>query len=102
MKFKYIALTLILLTFAFLLSGCDDAKSVDQFSYVIALGLDKGETNKLKLSLQFPISGGSEGGSSSQSSSSVTYSVECISIEDGINQMNNYINKPINLLNSKI
>ncbi len=97
MKFKYIALTLILLTFAFLLSGCDDAKSVDQFSYVIALGLDKGETNKLKLSLQFPISGGSEGGSSSQSSSSVTYSVECISIEDGINQMNNYINKPINL-----
>ncbi len=97
MKLKYFSLTLILLIFAFLLSGCDDAKSVDQFSYVIALGLDKGETNKIKLSLQFPISGGSEGGSSSQSSSSVTYSVECISIEDGINQMNNYINKPINL-----
>jgi len=103
MKLKYLILILILCSFTFLLSGCNDSNAVDQFSYVIAIGLDKGNSNKLNLSLQFPIANGSNGsGSSSQSSDSVTYSVECISIEDGINQMNNYISKPINLSHCRV
>lgn len=103
MKYKYIALILILCCFAFLLSGCDEGHTVDQFSYIIAIGLDKGDSHKIKLSLQFPIANGSESsGGSSQSANSVVHSVECSSIEEGINLMNNYVGKPINLAHCKV
>lgn len=50
---KTIILTLILSIFVVILSGCYDAQSVDNYSYVIAIGLDKSDSQKLKLSLQF-------------------------------------------------
>ncbi len=103
MKSKYIALLLILCFFAFLLSGCDEGHTVDQFSYIVALGIDKGESHKIKLSLQFAIPSGSESTSgSSQSANSVVHSVECSSIEEGINLMNNYVGKPVNLAHCKV
>lgn len=102
-KFRYIALILILISFTFLLTGCDEGHGVDQFSYIVAIGIDKGESQKIKLSLQFaiPNSSGSSGGSS-QSANSVLHSVECNSIEEGINLMNNYVGKPINLAHCKV
>lgn len=103
MKLKIVALILILCCFAILLSGCDEGHSVDQFSYIVAIGIDKGDSHKINLSLQFaiPNSSGSSGGSS-QSANSVVHSVECNSIEDGINLMNNYVGRPINLAHCKV
>lgn len=57
---RFIAL-LILSVLLFSLTGCYDARGVESISYAVAIGLDKGQDNLLRLSLQFaaPSSGGS-------------------------------------------
>ena len=46
---KSIALFLILILSLFTLSGCYDARGVEALAYAVAIGLDKGENNILKL-----------------------------------------------------
>lgn len=53
MKKKFFSLILILSICMFSLTGCYDATGIESLSYAIAIGLDKGESNILKLSLQF-------------------------------------------------
>lgn len=105
MKFKSLAtLILIILICMFFLTGCYSAEGLETLGYVVALGIDKGENNKIRLSLQFAIlsnssSGG--GGSSSQSQESTVSSVDCASIESGISLINSYISKKVNLSHCK-
>ena len=62
-----------------------------------------GENNKLKLSFQISIPGGeSGGGSSSQSDSTIVNSIESSTIDSGINLMNSYLSKEINLAHCKV
>ena len=105
MKSKSLAiLILIILICMFCLTGCYSAEGLETLGYVVALGIDKGENNKIRLSLQFAIlsnssSGG--GGSSSQSQESTVSSVDCASIESGISLINSYISKKVNLSHCK-
>jgi len=50
-----------------LLTSCFDSKEIDDMAYVVALGLDKGATNHLKMTLQLAVpakaSSGEGGGS---------------------------------------
>lgn len=57
---KYIALFLILTLFLGSLSGCYSYSvyNIDHLAYAVAIGLDVGENNKLKLSFQLSIPGG--------------------------------------------
>lgn len=50
---KYIALLLIFSMLLFSLTACYDARSLESLSYAVAIGLDKGNNNLLRLSLQF-------------------------------------------------
>ena len=52
---------IILLIFSFTLTGCYDRREIDDLAYVIALGLDIGQTNELRMTLQLalPIAMGS-------------------------------------------
>lgn len=104
MKKKFLCLILILSICSFSLTGCYDATGVENLSYAIAIGLDKGENNILKLSIQFAtpstISAGSEG--SSQSDTTTITSIECSSISSGINLINSYISKQVNLAHCKV
>ena len=104
MRKKILCLILILSMCIFSLTGCYDAKGIENLSYAIAIGLDKGENNILKLSIQFAtpsaISGDSEG--SSQSDSTTITSIECSSIPSGINLINSYISKQVNLAHCKV
>ena len=104
MKRKILCLILILSMCMFSLTGCYDAKGIENLSYAIAIGLDKGENNVLKLSIQFAtpstISGNSEG--SSQSDTTTITSIECSSISSGINLINSYISKQVNLAHCKV
>lgn len=79
-------------------------KGIDNLAYVVAIGLDKGENEDLKLSLQIsvPNSGESGGSSSSQSSSVVVDSIECPSISTGITLFNSYLGKEVNLSHCKV
>ena len=92
---------LILIT----LFGMNSVTSMDNLAYVVAVGFDIKDTGKLELSFQIALPSGSEGGSSgsssSQSSSSIVTSVECNSFESGVNLVNSYLSKELNLSHCK-
>ena len=79
-------------------------KGIDNLAYVVAIGLDKGENENLRLSLQIsvPNSGDTSSGSSSQSASVIVDSIDCPSISTGINLFNSYLGKEINLSHCKV
>ena len=99
-----ILLFIILLLPLFFLTGCSEDTSIENLAYVIAIGIDKGENNLLKLSLQFatPESASSGNGSSGSSSESTITTADCSSIDSGINLINSYISKKINLSHCKV
>lgn len=103
---KYISLLLMLILCSFCLSGCYNDRNMDQLAYVVALGFDVGQNNRLKLSFQLSVPGGEssggQSGGSSQSSQVVVKSIECSSINSGINLMNSYISKKISLSHCKV
>ena len=104
MKKKILCLILIITLSIFSLSGCYDAIQIETLAYAVAIGIDEGSENVLNLSLQIALntSSNSEGNASSQSSDSTVISVECSSIQSGINLINSYISKQINLSHCKV
>ena len=105
--YKYFSIFIVLLGLLFL-TGCTNANGVETKAYVVALGVDKGTSDKFKLSLQVAILSGSDktsgGGSSSSGSSSepsTVLTVECSTIDSGISLINSYISKKINLSHCK-
>lgn len=77
-------LLLTVLTFIlFSLTGCYDANSIESSYYIVAIGIDNGENELYKLSIQIAKneSGVSES-SSSQSSDYAIYQVECSTFEN--------------------
>lgn len=100
---KYIVLLLIVSISTFFLSGCYSEKNIDHLAYVVALGLDISSTNNLSLSFQLSTpSNSSDGGNSSQSDSSVVNTIECASIDSGINLLNSYLSKKVNLAHCRV
>lgn len=100
---KKIAMILILLIFMTVLTGCS-SNNIDRLTYAIAIGIDVGSNDEMKLSLQFsiPSNSSSNSSSSSQSSEATIYSVECSDFNDGINLLNNYVSKKINLSHTRV
>lgn len=80
------------------------SQSIENLAYVIAIGIDNGDNNLIKLTLQIatPSSESSGGKSSEQSSGATTTTVECTSIDSGLNMVNSYISKKLNLSHCKI
>ena len=101
-QFKKILLIFcILLTILPLLSGCYDARGIEDLAYVTALGIDISDNDMLSLTFQISIPGtGSESGSS-QSSKTENTTVQCSSLDSGISLVNSYISKQINLSHCK-
>lgn len=102
MKLKITLLLFILIFCCLFLTGCYDARGVESLAYVMALGLDVGESENIKLSLQIATLESSGGGSSSeQSTNSTVISIECSTINSGISLINNYISKKVYLAHCK-
>ena len=102
-KYAYIILLIIFLCFSFTIHS---GKDLNEIAYVIAIGLDVGEANKLKLSLQISNPSASEkskpGSNSSQSSDSIIESIECSSLNSGFNLFNSFLSKELNLSHCKV
>lgn len=94
---KIISFILVITTLLFTLTGCYDSNGIEDFYYIVALGIDKSEKSNLSLSIQIAKSSTSSEGASSQSSEYKIYTVDCSSIDSGISILNNYLNKKINL-----
>ncbi len=99
MKKRFRLLTIVLIILISIISGNTNVTGIDKYYFVIAIALDKGNNNLLKLSVQIPSnsSNNSKEDGSSQSSSSKIYSVEGKSINECITILNNYLSKKINL-----
>ena len=105
-KIKLTAIILIIILCLSTLTGCYSAEGLETLAYTVAIGIDKGEEDKIRLSLQFAIpsgssSGGNMGGGSSQSQDSTVTTVDCSSIDSGIALVNSYISKKVNLSHCK-
>src|SRR5574344_1682115 len=106
--FKLISAIAIVALLIFCISGVYTYQTIDKLAYVIALAIDKGPNNNLKLTIQLANPSSDSSGSSSsssssaQSSSSAIDSVECSSISSGLNLFNNYISRNINMSHCKV
>lgn len=95
-----IYIVILLIISLLTLTGCTSLNGIDQFYFIISMGIDETDEGLLNLSVQVSSnSGSSEGGksSSSQSSDSKIYSVEANTIDEGLTILDNYLNKKINL-----
>lgn len=120
--FKSIIIIAIVISLVFSFENySNSSQDLDDLSYVMAIGIEKGKTSKYKISLQLTTmessatdaaikssenSSGSEESSSSESSSTsstfIIHTSETDSIDSAINITNAYVNKAINLSHCKI
>lgn len=120
--FKSIIIIAIVISLVFSFENySNSSQDLDDLSYVMAIGIEKGETSKYKISLQLTTmessatdaaikssedSTGSEGsssnGNSNASSTFIIHTSETDSIDSAINITNAYVNKAINLSHCKI
>lgn len=99
---RILIIFLIVTILCFFASNSKSVYTIDNSAYVIGIGIDTGSDEKIKLSLQIAVPSSSSGSGSSsdgseQSSSFIINTVECNTIDSGINLVNSYISKKLNL-----
>lgn len=98
--FSIIVFTILLGVFGNAFSASYVHSNIGNIAYVLALGIDVGEKSKLKISAQFSktaVFTPGSGSSSEDSNSMVLVSGEADSLFSGLNLLNSYIGKEINL-----
>ena len=101
---KYLAFALIVFILAIFISKEVRITTIDDYAYVVAIGLDAGEENVLKVSFQIASTSensSSSGGSDSAATSTVS-TVEASSIDNAITLVNTYTSKELSLAHCKI
>ncbi len=101
---------LLIITLSLTLSGCEDRVDTDDYAYVIAIGVDKGEDKDIKITFSFANSIKIGGGSSSQGGSSsegedgnlINFTISSTSMFTGLDILRNNISKKVNLSHVKL
>lgn len=87
------------------LAGCYDAREIDDLAYVMAIGLDKGDSGFIKMTLQIAIpkniSGGGEKGGGGGGEASLPTTIETHSLPVGLNVINTYLSRQLSLSDAK-
>ncbi|MGD0153950.1 MAG: Ger(x)C family spore germination protein [Thermacetogeniaceae bacterium] len=105
---KRIVALILLFSLCLGLTGCYDKKEIDDLAYVLALGIDKGKTNTLKVTLQYAVpsklggGGGGLGGGGGGSQVTSIITVEANSITDALSMANNFLSRRLDLSHSEI
>ncbi len=101
---KIIVFFILIAIFIHAFSESYVSHSLTNLAYVLALGIDVGEKANLKITAQFSKATAfdSSGGSSDSSSQIVMVSGEADSIFSGINLLNSYIGKELNLAHCNV
>jgi len=55
MQKRVFIIIIILIFCAYTLTGCYSAEALETLAYAVAIGIDKGENDKIRLSLQFAV-----------------------------------------------
>ena len=103
-KMKGIVLIiLVAILFSFAFTSSHRIQSIDDLTYIVALGIDVGDTERLKVTFQFTKPSAASGeGSSNESSSIIMDTIEAPSIDAALNLINTYSSKEINLSHCKL
>ena len=96
----FILFMIILLIASF--SSSYASLNIDNLAFVVALGIDTGQTHQLKVTFQFTNLPSSMEGSNSKESQTVYNTVEAPSINTAIQLMNAYLGKKLNLSHCKL
>lgn len=105
MKKKFIIILILFVVFITFFAGFSNSyvsHRIEHLAYVLVLGIDKGEKARLKISTQFINVSSSSSGASSDSSQIVLTSCEANSMFSGLNLLNSYIGKEINLAHCSV
>lgn len=95
-----IFILIIIIIFISTFSASYNSLNLDNLAFAVAIGIDKSTSNKLEVTFEFLApSPSSESGSETKP---VLNSVECSSITNGINIMNAYLGKKVNLSHCKL
>ena len=100
--YKYLIIIIIVIVFSLAFTGSHIVQSVDDLAYAVALGIDVGDTEDLKVTFQFTMPSPSGESGSGKSSPAVIDTVEANSIDSAISFMNAYVSKEINLSHCKV
>ena len=100
LKKLFIIILIIVFTIAF--NNSYKKLSIDNVAFLIALGIDKSDNNEYTLTFQFTKSISSGESGSSETSPSIIYIMNASSIGNGINLLDSYIGKEINLSHCKL
>ena len=99
-----IVFVILLVIFSNAFSASYTSRNISNLAYIFALGIDKGENAKMKISAQLSkiatSTGG--GGSSGEGNNPILISCEANSIFSGINLLNTYIGKELNLAHCSV
>lgn len=99
---KRLVAVLILAVICLLMTSCYDGREVDDLGFVIALGLDKGKTNALRLTLQIAKPEAGSSGGSGEDLPYEQFSVEAPAVYSGLNMINTFASKQISLSHLKV
>ncbi len=98
--FKKIFTIVLIIIFVSSFSASYNSLNIDNSAFAIAIGIDKSDSNKLKVTFEFLAP--SPSGEGSVETTPVLNSVDCSSITNGINLMNAYLGRKVNLSHCKL
>ena len=99
-SFKKIFIILLIIIFISSFSASYNSLNIDNSAFVVAIGIDKSTSNKLRVTFEFLAP--SPSGEGSIETTPVLNSVDCSSITNGINLMNAYLGRKVNLSHCKL
>lgn len=102
---KILMVTLIITLLLFFVSNISAVNSIDELAYVIAVGIDKADNEKFKVSFQITlpnIKSESSGSNKSTDIQTTINTVECNTFYSGITLVNSYISRKLNLSHCKM
>lgn len=108
-------ITVLIIILSFNLTGCGDRREIDDQVYTLALGVDKGVDNKIRLTVQYPVYRGTQGGvsqgggggngsdsSATAGGETILSTVEAPSILEGLNLLATSTSRRISLVHTKL
>ena len=99
---RNIFIFILVIIFIMAFSSSYFSLSMDNLAYVLAIGIDKSDENKLKVSFQFSTASPVAESGSTEKAPSVIDTVEASSLSTAINLMNNYLSKQVNMSHCKV
>lgn len=97
---KKIFIIVLIILFISSFSASYNSLNIDNSAFVIAIGIDKSTTNKLKVTFEFLAT--SSSGNSASETQPILNTVECSSITNGINMMNAHLGRKVNISHCKL